>query len=81
MRVLCIVISVNFYIDLFAGSDSGSTTGTNAEPSSSSACRFPSTASRCDYCTVDSAWGTHGGAAPAGMDRCSFQPEASSISR
>lgn len=55
-----------FLLCLFPGADPGPTARPDAGSGPPSALWLPSTATRCDDCTADSAWGTHWGTAPAG---------------
>lgn len=51
---------------LFSGADPGPAARSDAGSGPPSTLWFPSTATRCDHCTADSARGTHRGAAPTG---------------
>lgn len=51
---------------LFSGADPGPAAGSDAGAGSPSALWIPPTATRCDYCTADSAWGIDRGAASTG---------------
>lgn len=61
-----ILVPLKFSIYLFSGPDPRSATRSDAGSGPPSALWLPSTASRCNNCTTDSAWGTHRGAAPTG---------------